>query len=583
MLDAAAADMSKTLHVAFANAEGGFDPQASSDTTTSGAIVAAIFDSLYTYDYFARPLRMLPNTAAGLPEVTDDGRTYTIRVRPGIYFASDRAFKGKKRELTAEDYVYSFKRMFDPKVRSYFVYLFENKLVGLDDVLARARASSSFDYDARIDGLQALDRFTLRIRFKHPYYEFASWLATPPFAAVAREVVDAYKDRSNRVMENPVGTGAYRLTRWTRGHHMLLEANPDYRELAYPAPGPGSAPGDSQIAQGMTGRKLPIVGNVDISIIEEDQPRLLTFDAGKFDYVALPASLAGRVLDASALKPQYARRGIVLYRDIAPTIGFFFFNLDHPLVGGYTPEKIALRRAISMGYDRDAAVRQLLNGQAIPANQPVPPPLYGHDPKYVARYGYDPSAARALLDRFGYRDRDGDGYRELPDGKPLTVVLGSKTDAAARMSDELWKRNMDAIGIRITFLKNKMSELIKMSEAGQLMMWGTNWNTSDFPDGIDSYSYSYFYSKNIGMLNDARMRLPAFDALYEAARALPDGAPRTAIFDQMNDMIFNYAPWILTNYPYQNVLAQPWLKGYKQNALTLQQWRYYDIEQPRHQ
>ena len=573
--DLRAADMSKTLHVAFANAESGFDPQAVSDTT-SFAVTGAIFDPLYVYDYYARPLRIVPNTAEELPEVTEGGRTYTIRVRPGIYFASDPAFKGKRRELTAEDYVYSLKRIFDPKVRSYWLYLFENNLVGLDDVLARTRASGLFDYDAKIDGLQTLDRFTLRIRFKQPYHGFAWWLTTAPMAAVAREVVDAYKDASNRVMENPVGTGAYRLKRWTRGQHILLEANPDYREVAYPAPGPGSDLGDAAIARGLIGRNLPLVGGVDISIIEEDQPRLLLFDSGKLDYTTLPASLAEKVLNGSAIKSEYARRGIVLHRNIAPTISFFFFNLDDPLVGGYTPEKIALRRAISMGYDRDTAIQQLLNGQGIPASQPVPPPLYGHDPKYVARYGYDPPAARALLDRFGYKDRDGDGYRELPDGKRLTIVLGSKTDASARTSDELWKRNMDAIGIRITFLKNKFTELIKMSEAGQLMMWGADWVTFDFPDGIDNYGY--FYSKNIGTSNDARMRLPAVDALYEGARKLPDGAQRTATFDQLNDMIVNDAPWILTNYPYQNVLVQPWLKGYKPNVLTLQQWRYYDVE-----
>ncbi|HEY6830808.1 MAG TPA: hypothetical protein VI259_28365, partial [Gemmatimonadaceae bacterium] len=102
--------MSKTLHVAFANAESGFDPQAVSDTT-SFAVTGAIFDPLYVYDYYARPLRIVPNTAEELPEVTEGGRTYTIRVRPGIYFASDPAFKGKRRELTAEDYVYSLKRI----------------------------------------------------------------------------------------------------------------------------------------------------------------------------------------------------------------------------------------------------------------------------------------------------------------------------------------------------------------------------------------------------------------------------------------------------------------------------------------
>lgn len=570
---AQSADMSKTLRVAFQVAETGFDPQAAYDTY-SFAVIGAIFDPLYVYDYFARPVRMVPNTAAALPEVTDEGRTYTIRIKPGIYFATDPAFKGKRRELTAEDYVYSIKRIFDPKVRSYWVYVFENNLIGLDDALPAARKSGVLVYDAKIDGLQAIDRYTLRIRFKRPNYGFEWWLTTNQFSAVAREVVDAYKDGSNRVMENPVGTGAYRLKEWTRGQHIVLEANPDYRDDAFPAPGPGSTAADAATAQGLVGRKLPLVGNVDISIIEEAQPRLLSFDSGKLDYVQVPQSLAANVLRGAALKPEFAKRGIVLHREITPSISFFFFNLDDLLVGGYTPEKIALRRAISMGYDRQSRIAQLLDGQAVPANQPVAPPLYGHDPKYVAPYGYDPRAARALLDKFGYKDRDGDGFRELPDGKPLTLVLASTTDAAARTSDELWKRSMDALGIRITFLKNKWPELNKMSEAGQLMMWGLGW-TSGIPEGIDNYTY--FVSTNIGTSNDARMRLPAFDALYEKSRNLPDGPQRTAIFDQMNDLIFNYAPWILTDYPFRNMLVQPWVKGYKLNTFVEQQWRYLDV------
>ena len=569
----AAADMAKTLHVAFPIAETGFDPQAAYDLY-SFDVCRAIFDPLYTFDYFARPVRLVPNTAESLPDMADGGRTYTIRVKPGIYFAADPAFKGKPRELTAEDYVFSIKRIVDPKVRSYWLYLLEKNLVGLDDVLARARESGALDYNAKIEGLQALDRYTLQIRFNRPNYAFKWWLATAQFAAVAREVVDAYKDASNRVMENPVGTGPYRLKEWTRGQRIRLEANPTFRETYLAAPGPGSEPGDAAIAKGLVGKRLPFVGNVDISIIEEAQPRLLSFETGALDYLAVPPSLATNVLTGATLKPEFAKRGVVLHREIQPSISFFFFNLDDPLVGGYAPAKLALRRAISMGYDRGAEIRQLLNGQAIPATQPVPPPLYGHDPKYAARYGYDPGAARALLDRFGYRDRDGDGYRELPDGKPLTVVLASTTDAASRARDELWKRNMDAIGIRITFLKNKWTELNKMSEAGQLMMWGLGW-ISSIPDGNDYYSY--FYSRNIGTSNDARMRLPAFDALFEESLALPDGAPRTALFDRMNDLIFDYAPWILTDYPYSNVVAQPWLRGYKQNPFLQHQWWHYDV------
>jgi oligopeptide transport system substrate-binding protein len=570
---AAAADTTRTLHVAFSSAETGLDPQASYDVYSSD-ICRAIFDALYTFDYFARPVRLVPNTAEGLPVVTDGGRTYTIKVKRGIYFADDPAFKGKPRELTAEDYVYSIKRIIDPKVRSYWLYLLEKNLVGLDPVLARARETGALDYAAAIEGLQALDRYTLRIRFNHPDYAFQWWLTTVQFAAVAREVVDAYKDANNRVMDNPVGTGPFLLGNRVRGQRIVLEANPRFRDVRYPAPDAGGEPADAAIARGLAGKRLPLVGRVDISIVEEAQPRLLSFDSGALDYVDVPPSLATNVINGAALRPELARRGIVLHREVSPSISFFFFNLDDPLVGGYAPEKLALRRAISMSFDRDALIRRLLNGQAIPATQPVPPPLYGYDPKYVPRYRYDPAAARALLDRFGYRDRDGDGYRELPDGKPLTIVLASTTDAAARARDELWKRCLDAIGVRVTFLKNKWTELNKMSEAGQLMMWGLGW-ISNIPDGRDYYSY--FYSPNIGMSNDARMRLPAFDALFRQSLALPDGPRRTALFDRMNDLIFDYAPWILTNYPYDNVVAQPWLRGYKQNVFQPHQWMYYDV------
>ena len=569
---APAADAAKTLHVAFPVAETGFDPQAIGDTY-SDAVCLGIFDPLYRYDYFARPVVLAPNTAEGLPEITDGGRTYTIRVRRGIFFAADPAFGGKRRELTADDYVYSIKRVFDPKVRSYWLYLFEQTLVGLEAPLERARKTGNFDYDEKIEGLQALDRYTLRIRFKQPDYAFKWWLTTSSFAAVAREVVEKYQDASHRVMENPVGTGPYRLKAWTRGQRITLEANPDFRDEAYPPA--GRDPGDAAIAKGMTGRRLPLAGTVDIAIVEEAQPRMLSFDRGELDYVSVPASLAPTVLAGDKLKPALAKRGVVLHRQSEPSLGFFFFNLDDPVVGGYEPAKIALRRAVSLAYDRETAIRQLSNGQAVIADQPVPPGLFGHDPSIAARGQYDPAAARALLDRFGYKDRDADGYRETPDGKPLTLVKGSTTDAAARASDELWRRNMDAIGIRMTFLKNKWPELNKMTEAGQMMMWGLGW-ISGIPDG-DQF-YSYLVSRNIGTSNDARLRLPPYDKLYDEAHALPDGPQRNAVFRKLNALIASYAPWILADYPYRNDLTQPWLKGFKANPFQRWQWAYYDVD-----
>jgi len=568
-----AAQTNRTLRVAFETAETGFDPQAVNDNY-SFMVCDSIFDALYTYDYFARPPRLVPNTAAAMPEITDGGRTFTIKVRPGIFFADDPAFKGKSRELTADDYVYSIKRIFDPRVRSASLFIFEHQLVGLDDVLAAARRAGEFDYNGPIAGLQVLDRYTLRIRFKDPYYLFQHWLTYVTLTAVAREVVLAYQDESHRVMDHPVGTGAYRLQEWTRGQRIVLEANPKYRSEFYPTPAAGSEPGDAGIAKGLAGKRLPLVPRVEISIVEEAQPRLLLFDTGKLDYQEVPASVAGLVLSGNALKPEYARRGIALHHQIEPALAYTFFNMDDPVVGGMAPEKIALRRAIALGYDRATTVRMLRSGQAVPAAQLPPPGFAGYDSAIPALDEYDPAAARALLDKFGYKDRDGDGYRETPDGRPLTLALASPTGTAARASDELWKRNMDAIGIRITFVKQSWPELLRMADAKQLMMWGLG-NVAAIPDA-DAF-YSLLYSGNIGAGNYARLRLAEYDRLYEQSRSLADDRARTALFHRMNDLIHAYAPWIIGEHRYGNVLTQPWFKGYKPDPLLRYQWKFYDV------
>jgi len=567
----ATAQAPKAIRVAFPVSESGFDPQAIADNYSS-TIAQAIFEPLYTYDYFARPAKLEPAAAEGLPEVSADLTTYTIRLRKGLRFADDPVFGGKPRELTAEDFVYSWKRLLDPKVRSYFVHVFENRLVGGDEAIAAARRSGAFDYDAPIEGLKALDRHTIRVRFNQPYFGFRHWLTTVTFAPVAREVVDKHKDASNRVAEHPVGTGPYRLAEWRRSQKIVLESNPSWRDARYPAPADAS---DAPIAKGLVGRKLPLVPRVEIAIVEEPQPRLLSFERGELDMVDVPSDLAPNVLDRDRLRPEYAKRGITLSRQLEPALNFTYFNLDDPVVGGYSQEKIALRRATIMGYDRDTEIRVLRNGQAVPGSQISPPWTEGYDPKRAPLQKYDPAGARALLDRFGYRDRDGDGYREMPDGRPLVVEKASTPNATDRASDELWKKSMDAIGVRMTFVKQKWPDLVKMAEAGKLQMWGLGWIVST-PDP-DS-AYALLYSRQIGMMNDARLRLPEYDRLYEASRSLPDGAERNALYAKMTDLMNAYGVWEVGPSRISNWLVQPRVKGFKRHPFLAHRWQYYDVE-----
>src|SRR5437588_3919097 len=220
-----AADPLKILRVTFQVAETGFDPVRVSDYY-SGAIIEAIFDTLLTYDYLARPAKLVANAAESLPEISSDGRSYVFRIRKGVYFADDPAFKGRKRELTALDYASSFKRFYDPKHRSPYAFLFTGKIVGLDELAEQAKASGSFDYDAPVAGLQTPDRHTLVIRLKQPDLNFSHVLAFALSGAVAREAIEAYGDESP---SHPVGSGPFLLKRYTRTSKIGLALNPCHR------------------------------------------------------------------------------------------------------------------------------------------------------------------------------------------------------------------------------------------------------------------------------------------------------------------------------------------------------------------
>jgi ABC-type transport system substrate-binding protein len=281
----------------------------------------------------------------------------------------------------------------------------------------------------------------------------------PATAAIAREVVEAY---GNDIGAHPVGTGPYLLKEYKRSNRIALEANPGYREEIFDEPAP-SAPRDAAIAQALRGKRLPQIGRIEISVIEEGQPRWLAFLSGELDYLQpFPLDFIDQLLDDGKLKPALAAKGIQHELLLRPNTWWAYFNMEDPVVGGYTPEKIALRRAIGMAFDDQEFIRVLYRGRAVPAQGPIPPDVAGYDPAHkTTAQVYDPAAARALLDRFGYRDRDGDGYRELPDGKPLVIEHWSTPTSRERQIDELWKKSMDAIGIRMAFKKDKLPELRK--------------------------------------------------------------------------------------------------------------------------
>ena len=572
---ALAADPAKTLRVAFTIAETSFDPAFASDAA-SDAVIQNVFESMLDYDYLARPVRLVPRTLEGMPRVEDNGRTYVARIRRGIYYTPDPAFKGQARELTAADYAYGFKRHLDPAQNSPWAWLVEGKLVGGDEAQARAKKTGKFDYDAPFPGLEVVDRHTLRIRLKAPDYRFPYVLAVPNMAPMAREVVEAY---GRDIGAHPVGTGPYRLGEYKRSSRIVLEANPSFRRVTYAPSGPVPA-NLKPIAEAMRDKTLPFANRVEISIIEEGQARWLAFLNGEQDVLdapGIPSEFVEQALDAKGnLRPELAAKGIRHEVLLRPNVYFTYFNMEDPVVGGYTPEKIALRRAIGMSYNTLENIRVLQKGRAVPANSPVPPDIEGYDPKLRTNAQlYDPPAARALLDKFGYKDRDGDGYRETPDGKPLVLERWSTPNSASRQGDEFWKKSLDAIGLRVTFKTDRMPELRKMSRLGKIPMRGDGWN-GDYPDAENFFQL--LYGPNIGQENYARFNLPEFNKLFEEARAMPDSPARTALFSRMAEIVVAYAPWRLTVHILEDHLTHPWVKGYAAHPIRSQTYMFTDVD-----
>jgi oligopeptide transport system substrate-binding protein len=562
-----AADPSKVLRIA-SNDITSLDPQQGTDLLST-RVATQIFEALYQFDYFAMPAKVIPDTAEAMPVITDGGKTWTIKVRKGIYFADDPVFKGRKRELTAQDYIYSFKRTIDPNLRPGGDAALTDLIVGARPIVDAARKpGAKLDYDAPIEGLRALDRYTLQIKLASPDYTLLERLAGLTMMAVAREAVEA---AGTDVMSRPVGTGPYRLKEWRKASRVVLEANPDYRAIRYPE---SSDPRHRALIDSMKGKTLPQIGRIEISIIEEPQPQLLAFLQSDLDWISIGGDSATRVLTDGKLKPELAAKGIQHLRFGAPSLTFTYFNIEDPIVGGYSNAQVALRRAIAMGYNIDEMIRVLFAGNALPANQLLPPGVNGHDPTLPPKSLYDPAGARALLDRFGFKDIDGDGYRETPDGKPLTVVRGTLPESWYREVDTLWRKNMDAIGIRMQVNQQTFAELINLSRGGKLQMFNLGYRSLE-PSGYQILQT--LWGKETRDTNPSGFKRPDYDAAYEQFLRTPAGPERIALARKMSDISQVYMPMILHTYGIGNVLHYPWLQGYWPSQFGFA-WKYVDID-----
>jgi ABC-type transport system substrate-binding protein len=572
---AAAAAPGKTLRYAFDTAETGFDPAQISDIY-SRYITAEIFEAPVRRAYLAVPGTLEPATAAAMPEVSADFRVFTIHLKPGIYFTDDAAFGGRRRELVAADYVYSYKRFFDPHWKSPELGELEPfDIIGMKALRQAAIATGRFDYDKPIEGLRALDRYTFQFRLGVPQPRFVDDLADSSLkGAVAREVVERYGDS---IAQHPVGTGGFRLVEWVHSSRIVLERNPAYRtDIFHGTPDPADADA-GRIARRLEGRRLPIIDRVVVSIIEESQPRWLSFLNAEHDLLLMmPLDLASLALPGNRPAPMLLRRGIRIERRPRIDVTVLIFNMDDPVIGGYTPEKIALRRAIGLGYDTAELIRTYYQFEAFPAQSMVMPATYGYDPALRTEMGTtDVARANALLDEFGFKVPAGARRRALPSGAPFKITITSQSDQRSRISDEIMHKSLTRLGIDCEFKPAKWPENLKSVRAGNFQVW-TLANSSAGPDSSSALRWGY--GPAAGADNLSRFSLSAYDELWRRQDRLPDGPERAATIRQMQKILIAYMPMKNPVHRYGIDMTQPWVLNYRHWPFVIDFWRYVDID-----
>jgi ABC-type transport system substrate-binding protein len=292
----------------------------------------------------------------------------------------------------------------------------------------------------------------------------------------------------------------------------------------------------------------------------------------------MPRDMTDLALPNGKPAPIMIKNHIQIERQPQIDVGFLMFNMDNPTIGGYTPQKVALRRAISLGFDTPEAIRTYLKFQAFPAQSIIMPGVYGYDPTLRTENGLTSVArAKALLDQYGYVARHGTRWRDNPDGSALVIQFSTTPDQRSRIMDEIIKKSLDALDIRCTYKVAKWPDQLKAARAGSYMVWSMA-QTAVGPD--PSGAMVMAYGPASGEDNLSRFKLAAYDALYLQQDRLPDGPERLALLRQMNAIITAYAPMKFFAHRYTIDLTYPWVKYYRRWPFMRSEFlRYVDIDQ----
>lgn len=531
------------------------DPASSYDTI-SASVVYQVYEPLYEYHYLKRPYTLQPLLAEEMPKVESDGLKYTIKIKKNIAYHPDPAFGNQTRYVKAEDFITQIKRLAFLPTKSNGWWLFDGRIVGINDW--RQKVGSDFEkfktHD--IQGLKATDDHTLVIELTSPYPQMLYSLAMSFTAPMPLEVVEAYE---NIFADRMIGTGPFKLASYVPMSEVKLEKFDGYHEAHYPDQGDRMA--NSMGLLDDAGKKLPFLDGIHFKIIKESQTRWLNFRSKKLDLLVIPKDNFSTAIDPTgSLSDELKKDNIKL--QIFPTLTYWWssFNMKNTVVGG---DNINLRKAIAHAIDIDKFIQLLTNNTGQKANSIYPPGIGGYDPSKQLPYTYNLDKAREYLKLAGY-----------PNGKGLPELTYDVrgTDTTSRQQGEFIKAELEKIGIKVRVITNTFPAFLKKSRQGQLQMWLDGW-ALDYPD-----------SENILQLLITKNHAPGpnptfysnkkFDDYFDSLKLMNDGPEKKELMIKMENLVNEDLPWIMHYYSRSYIVFHNRLKNYRHSDLIYNNIKY---------
>lgn len=548
----------KVLNIAISADIKGMDPIYANDAYSGGEI-ARVYEGLLEYHYLKRPYTLVPNLAEGLPVVSDNGLTYTFKIQKGVLFHDDAAFTGGKgRELTASDFVYSVKRLADPKLQALGWWVLKGRIKGLDEWRKKHASSKTVDYKEKIEGVQAIDKYTLQFKLSQSYPQFLYALAMPFTYVVAKEVVNKY---GKEFLNHPIGTGPFVLPVFAQSNKIIYKRNSKYRKVLYPKTASEDYNNSTYLAD--AGKALPLVEEVVVNIMKEAQPRWLSFGKGKLDYLGIPKdNFEAAITPDKALTDSFQKKGVSLLKVTSLDVTYVAFNHDVKLFSN-----VKLRRAMSLAYNPDKSNELFHNNLALPAKSVVPPGISGYIENYNNPYmGQNIEAAKKMLVEAGY-----------PAGLGLPEMTYDCTaSTTARQGGEFFKKQMAKIGINVKVVTNPWPQFQGKIQKRQVQLYGIAWG-ADYPDAENFLQLLYGPNRSPGA-NGSGYANPEFDQLFKSASSLQDSPERTALYEKMYRIAAEQVPWIYGVHRQNFILHNGWVRNYVPSDFDWGHSKYLNID-----